>query len=89
MVCMKTQENVSNRSSNSIPTVSLLKRCLYPGQLLCIIRIDLSVFRVTDGLMESMDVKAAQSGALLLNRRRMKVVGFLIGRSVILVISPY
>lgn len=52
-------------------------------------RIDLSVFRVTDGLMESMNVKAAQSGAVLLNRRRMKVVGFLIGRSVIVVISLY
>lgn len=62
---------------------------IYPGQLLCIIRIDLSVFRVTDGLMESMNVKAVQSGAVLLNRRRMKVVGFLIGRSVIVVISPY
>lgn len=91
MLWMKTQENVGlfNRSSNSITSVSLLSRCLYPGQLLCIMRIDLSVFRVADGLMESMNVKAAQSGEVLLNRRWMKVVGFLIGRSVILVISPY
>lgn len=87
MLWMKEERIQSEFEFNNYS--SLLRLCLYPGQLLCIIRINLSVFRVTDGLMESMNVKAAQSGAILLNRRRMKVVGFLIGRSVIVVISPY